>query len=88
MIEISKRDYLKPLTFWKGKKVILLRNMKNGYGKFYEGEELEIIDKRKGFTLQSKRRSKSGYILSISRVLIKDIKLKEDKTESFNFRGR
>lgn len=76
-MKITRMDYKKPASFWLGKQVKLLKEIRNARFVFHEGEEMIIDGKWKGFGLYSKQRTADNLVRSISRVSIADVELLE-----------
>lgn len=74
-MKITSKDYKKPESFWIGKRVSIIKEIKNGHSTFPVGEEMTINRKWKGFGLVSDKRKEDGCIRGISQVPIYDIEL-------------
>lgn len=76
-MKLTERDYKKPESFWLGKQVILLKEIRNARFVFHKGEKMIIDRKWNGFGLYSEQRTADNLVRSISRVPIKDVELLE-----------
>ena len=78
---ISLKAYKEfPERFWKGKKVVCLRRIENGWVVIPEGFEMEIDRKYKGFSIKGVdfcEHCNIGKKLSMSRVKPQDLRLIE-----------
>lgn len=82
---VTQKEYFrKPESFWMGKKVKTLRDMRNGWVEIPKGTILKITRKYQGFSLEGVEvcpHCKIGNRLSISRVEPIAVELLEDQDE-------
>lgn len=68
-MSITEKEYKrKPAAYWKGKKAVSNREIRNGWGALPAGTVFTITDKNRGFSVRSKPCSCCGFSLQVTKV--------------------